>query len=76
MRGLLQGAGLDILDEIDSTEQSEAWFKEAAARMATSDRPPIGLRQFLGADAVEMTRNQVRNLSERCIRTVTFICRG
>jgi ubiquinone/menaquinone biosynthesis C-methylase UbiE len=76
MRTLLQGAGFRILDEIDSTEQSEAWFKHAAAQMAASDRPPVGLRQFMGGDAAEMTRNQVRNLVERRIRTVTFICRS
>lgn len=74
MRTLLQGAGFRILDEIDSTEQGEAWFKAAAAQMAASDKPPVGLRQFLGDDAAEMTRNQVRNLAERRIRTVTFIC--
>jgi ubiquinone/menaquinone biosynthesis C-methylase UbiE len=76
MRTLLQGAGFRILDEIDSTEQGEGWFKAAAAQMPASDKPPVGLRQFLGSDAPEMTRNQVRNLAERRIRTVTFICRS
>jgi hypothetical protein len=36
----------------------------------------VGLRQFSGDDAAEMTRNLVRNLAERRIRTVTFICRS
>ena len=76
MRTLLQAAGFRILNEVDSTEPSEAWFKQAAAQMAASDKPPVGLRQFLGDDAAEMTRNQVRNLAERRIRTVTFICRS
>lgn len=76
MRTLLQAAGFLILDEVDSTEQSEAWFKQAAAQMSASDRVPVGLRQFLGGDAAAMTRNQVRNLAERRIRTVTFICRS
>jgi hypothetical protein len=76
MRTLLQGAGFRILDEIDSTEQGEAWFKAAAAQMTASDKPTLGLRQFMGSDAAEMTRNQVRNLAERRIRTVTFICRS
>ena len=76
MRTLLQGAGFRILEEIDSTEQSEAWFKQAAAQTAASDKPPVGLRQFLGPDAAEMMRNQVCNLAERRIRTVSLICRS
>lgn len=76
MRTLLRDTGFGILEETDSTEQSEAWFNEVAALMATSDKPPVGLRQFLGRDAAEMTRNQVCNLAERRIRTVTFICRS
>lgn len=76
MRLLLQAAGFRILDEIDSTELGEGWFKHAAAQMRASDKPPLGLRQLLGDDAAEMTRNQVRNLTERRIRTVTFICRS
>lgn len=37
MRLLLQAAGFRILDEIDLTEQSEVWFKEAAAKLSASD---------------------------------------
>jgi ubiquinone/menaquinone biosynthesis C-methylase UbiE len=75
MRGLLEGAGFRIEAEEDSTEASEAWFRHAAAQMAASTAPPVGLRQFLG-DAIQMTRNQVRNLVERRIRTITYICRS
>jgi len=76
MRSLLQGAGFRILDEIDQTDEGEAWFKAAAAQAAGPVKPPISLRQLLGSDAADMMRNQVRNLSERRIRTVTFICRS
>lgn len=31
---------------------------------------------FLGPDFPDMARNQVRNLAEKRIRTVTYICRG
>lgn len=75
MRALLQSAGFEILREDDSTETSEAWFKRAAAKVASSDRPPVNLRRFMGADGARMTQNQVRNLGDRRIRTVTFICR-
>jgi ubiquinone/menaquinone biosynthesis C-methylase UbiE len=76
MRNLLQGAGFRIEAEDDSTEASQAWFKQAATAMTSSSSPPLGLRQFLGGDAAQMTLNQVRNLTERRIRTVSFICRS
>ena len=75
MRALLQGAGFEILSEDDSTDASEAWFKRAAAKLSDSGRPPVNLRQFMGEDGARMTQNQVRNLGDRRIRTVTFICR-
>jgi ubiquinone/menaquinone biosynthesis C-methylase UbiE len=76
MRSLLRGAGFRIEAEDDSTEASEAWFEGAAAQMAASSVPPVGLRQFLGSDAPQMTSNQVRNLKERRIRTIAYTCRS
>lgn len=76
MRKLLESAGFRIEAEEDSTEASEAWFKQAAAKLTGSSAPPVGLRQFMGSDAAQMTMNQVRNLTERRIRTVTYICRS
>jgi hypothetical protein len=38
--------------------------------------PPLSFRTFLGNDFVHMTHNQVRNLSEDRIRTVSYICRS
>jgi hypothetical protein len=35
----------------------------------------VTFRTFLGSDFPQMTRNQVRNLQERRIRTVSYICR-
>lgn len=76
MRELLAGAGFDILDEIDSTEASLAWFREKAAAMAGSAPPPLGFQLFLGPEYAQMTRNQVRNLGEMRIRTVAYVCRS
>lgn len=75
MRRALTDAGFAIFDEIDSTEASEAWFETVAQRMAESGPPPISFRTFLGDDFQQMTVNQVRNLKERRIRTVTYLCR-
>jgi ubiquinone/menaquinone biosynthesis C-methylase UbiE len=76
MRALLQGAGFAIAAEIDSSDESLAWFKELAARMAAAERPAVTFQTFLGADFPEMARNQVQNLAERRIRTVSYICEG
>ena len=76
MRELLTEAGFDLLDEIDSTEESLAWFQKVAARIAKEGPPPVNFSAFLGNDFAEMARNQVRNLGDRRIRTVTYICRA
>ena len=76
MRQLLAVAGFDVLDEIDSSEESLAWFENMTARMAQTGSPPLSFQLFLGADFPEMARNQVRNLAERRIRTVAYICRS
>jgi hypothetical protein len=74
MRGLLADAGFEVVVEHDSTEESERWFAAMAERMAGSGAPPVTFQAILGQDFPEMARNQVRNLSERRIRTVSYIC--
>jgi len=76
MRALLAGAGFGIEEEIDSTEESAAWFQQRAAGMAKPGPAPLGFGLFLGEDYPRMARNQVRNLAERRIRTVAYICRA
>ena len=76
MRELLSGAGFEVLEEIDSTEASLAWFREKAAAMAGAAPPPLGFQLFLGDDYARMTRNQVQNLGEKRIRTVAYVCRS
>ncbi len=74
MEALLTGAGFRILHVADSTEESHAWFADMAERMAQSGPPLVSFSVFLGDDIQVMGRNQVRNLGERRIRTVSFIC--
>lgn len=76
MRKLLTEAGFEVEDEIDSTDESGAWFKAMAERMATSGPPPVSFQVFIGNDFPQMARNQVQNLTEKRIRTVTYICRA
>ncbi len=74
MKSLLVEAGFKILDVHDSTDESQSWFAAKAARMATSGPLPVTFQAFLGSNYGEMARNQVRNLTERRIRTFSHIC--
>ena len=76
MEALLTQSGLEILQINDSTEESHGWFAAMAARMEESGPPPVTFQTFMGDDFPEMVRNQDRNLSERRIRTVSFICKA
>ena len=71
---LLEAAGFHVRDVEDSTAESQAWFEAMAARMAQSGSPPVTFSVFLGEDFPEMVRNQVRNITERRIRTVCYLC--
>ena len=74
MKILLTGAGFKILDTRDSTEESQHFFERMTAQMAKTGSPPVAWRLFLGHDFPVMAQNQVRNVTERRIRTVSFIC--
>lgn len=76
MERLLAGAGFELLDIHDSTEESQIWFEDMAARVARAGPPPVSFHVFLGGDFPAMMRNQVRNLTERRIRTVSYVCRA
>lgn len=73
-RALLTDAGFKVVDVEDSTEESQRFFEAMTARMAETGKSPVLWRAFLGDEFPEMARNQVRNIGERRIRTVTFIC--
>lgn len=74
MKSLLSDAGFNILEVHDSTGESQTWFEARAAHMTKSGPPSVTFQVFLGEDYPEMVRNQVRNLTERRIRTVSYIC--
>ncbi len=74
MQALLTTAGFEVRGIHDSTDESQAWFEKMAAGIATSGPPPVTFDTFLGADFPAMVKNQVRNLSDRRIRTMTFVC--
>lgn len=74
MKLLLAGAGFKILNVHDSTSESQSWFEALRARMAKSGPPGTTSQVIFGGDFPEMFRNQVSNLTERRIRTVSYIC--
>ena len=74
MNRLLAGAGFKVLDVRDSTAESQSWFEALAQRTPQSGSPPVTVRLLFEGEYREMFRNQVRNLAERRIRTVSFIC--
>ena len=51
-------------------------MKGPISELFKSDAPPLSFRAFLGEDFSQMTRNMVRNLAERRIRTVSYLCRS
>lgn len=73
MTALLSNAGFTILQVEDSTEEGQRWFEEVAKRMAIA-APAVTFQAFLGNDFPAMARNQVINLRERRIRTVSYVC--
>jgi hypothetical protein len=74
MQSFLAGAGFKIVDVHDSTAESPHWFEAMAARMAQGAAPVVTFQAFLGKDFPEMARNQVKNLRDRRIRTVSYVC--
>jgi len=74
MKSLLSDAGFKLLDVQDSSEESQSFFEKMTAQIANTGVPPVIWQLFLGDEFPEMARNQVRNVTERRIRTVSYIC--
>lgn len=75
MVSLLDDAGLTVTEVQDSTAESQTWFEALASKMG-EQAPAVTFQTFLGADFPAMARNQVRNLRERRIRTVSYFCQA
>jgi ubiquinone/menaquinone biosynthesis C-methylase UbiE len=74
MKKLLSDAGFRILDVHDSTDESLGWLEARTTGMAQSGPSPVATQILFGDDFPEMISNQTRNLRERRIRTVSYIC--
>ena len=74
MKMLLSDAGFNILDVHDSTHESLNWLEARTTHMAQSGPSPVITQILFGGDFPKMISNQIRNLTERKIRTVSYIC--
>lgn len=74
MRELLPAAGFDVISEVDSSDESLAWFQQMRTNIERDGPPPVTFAAFLGDAFGQMAANQVANLTERRIRTVMFAC--
>lgn len=72
---LLEGAGFRIVECEDSTERGEAFFRTMNERLARSGPPPVGFHIILGDAFRVMAANLGRNLAERRVRVVRYLCR-
>ena len=75
MKSLLAGAGFKLLDVQNLTQESQGFFEKMTTQMAKTGTPPVIWQLFLGDDFPAMARNQVRNVTERRIRTVELYLR-
>ena len=74
MRASLADAGFEVVSEVDSSDESLSWFRDVRARIEREGPPPVTFATFLGASFGQMVANQVANLAEGRIRTVTHVC--
>lgn len=74
MFNYLSESGFSLLHEADSTSESHRWLEERTEEVPTEKRLPITTQLLFGDAAGEMTKNQLRGLSERRMLTYSFIC--
>lgn len=73
MGSLLEAAGFDLLEMVDTTQESADWFSQMPSAPAGPAQQP-NLALLLGPDFPQMMRNQIRNLKERRIAVVRLVC--
>ncbi len=69
VRALLEDAGFEELAMLDETAPALRWYRERLAP-TPGESPPLGPHLIFGRDFGQMSRNQVRNLSERRISVI------
>jgi hypothetical protein len=71
-----EAEGVKALTLESLTSRAPPGFARRRAGKAKAGPSPLGFQFFLGTDYPQMARNQVRDLAEKRIRTVAYICRA
>ncbi len=74
MEALLREAGFHPVEVQDATRESEDWFSQMPSSPATGQAQLPNLGLLLGPDFPQMMRNQIRNLKERRIGVMRYVC--
>jgi SAM-dependent methyltransferase len=75
LRSLLEGAGFEIVDWSDTTDQGREWFVQLRERMQRAGVPPVTFQVLMGDDFPQMAENQLRNLIEGRVAPTQIICK-
>jgi len=71
--GILEAAGLQVLEWEDCSEDSLAWFRNAVARVRAAGPAPLGLHLLMGASTLPKFENLIRNLQESRITVIRSV---
>jgi ubiquinone/menaquinone biosynthesis C-methylase UbiE len=71
--GILDAAGLQVLDWEDRSEVSLAWFRNAVAKLSATGQAPVGLHLLMGASALPKFENLIRSLQELRITVIQSV---
>lgn len=70
---LLAGLGFREIRWADKNAESVAFFRKSLARLEKTGWMPLGLHLLMGDDALEKSRNMLRNLEEDRIRVIQAV---
>lgn len=73
-RALLEGAGFEAIDIVETGAKYLAGYKMAIQKAATGDLPPLGVHILMGDTAAQKTKNAARNIEEGRTRPIQVIC--
>jgi ubiquinone/menaquinone biosynthesis C-methylase UbiE len=73
--GILEAAGLQVLEWEDRSADSLSWFENAVSRLRSSGPPPLGLHLLMGASTLPKFENLIRNLQESRITVIQSVAK-
>lgn len=74
MRSLLTGAGFQIIEVVNNSDECRSWYKARSNQITKSGSVGVSQQIFLGDDFPKMARNMIRNLSENRVQVTKIVC--